>query len=43
MGEAKNSIIPDSGEAAGDPGSRNKAWTPAYAGELEAHTCPNLL
>ena len=33
MSEAKNSIIPDSGEVARDPGSRNKAWTPAFAGE----------
>lgn len=33
MSEAKNSIIPDSGKAARDPGSRNKAWTPAFAGE----------
>jgi hypothetical protein len=33
MSMAKNSIIPDSGIAAGDPGSRNKAWTPAFAGE----------
>ena len=28
-----HSIIPDRGAAATDPGSRNKAWAPASAGE----------
>jgi len=43
MSVAKNSIIPDSGEAARDPGSRNrnKAWTPAFAGEQEVRSCLN--
>ena len=35
MTAGQHSIIPGRGAAATDPGSRNKAWTPAFAGEQE--------